>query len=108
MTATTEHVDSDDADTVDVMLDGWVAMEDTEFVQKVIIIEVEELLDEGLVDDVKVDDEDGKVVSDDDDVEMTEEEEVVTPETINDLCAQHSLILRKRFIGIPIHRYKYS
>jgi len=57
---------------------------------EVIRIEVEELLDEGLVDDVKVDDEDGKVDSDDedDDVEMVEEEEVVTIETINDLCAQ--------------------
>jgi hypothetical protein len=86
VTATTEHVDPDDTNA----MDGWVAMEDTEFVQEVIRIEVEELLDEGLVDDVKVDDEDGKVDSDDEDdnVEMVEEEEVVTIETINDLCAQ--------------------
>jgi len=31
VTDTTEHVDPDDANAMDRMLDGWVAIEDTEF-----------------------------------------------------------------------------
>ncbi len=31
VTVTTEHVDPDDVNAMDRMLDGWVAIEDTEF-----------------------------------------------------------------------------
>ena len=86
-----EHVDLDNVDDVTQMLDGWVGLEDTEFVQHEIRQEVEEMLESALVNDDEIVKEDGERDSEEDinDVDIEDTSlKTVTPEAINELCSQ--------------------